>query len=267
VDIEGLLGVPLLRVLPRSRVAELARDMPVRIVPVGQVVARDGDPATHLLIVESGSLAAVHETPAGTRVRLAAVTGPCTLDKAATLHEAVHTATWAATTACRIRLLRAQVLRQLLHQEPALREHVLRYLATEVNTHRRSRIRRAASDPVAQVADWLVEKERAIGSSIPLSGGQQGLGEELGLSRVTVNRALSTLSGSRCHPGAPPPHRCAELGLPHHRAHQRPRHSLIFAVAHDESWPVRPSDSRTPPGTVASGEGWPVRAWRRQPVH
>ncbi len=167
--------------------------MPVRLMPVGQVVARAGDPATHLLIVESGSLAAVHETPAGSRVRLAAVTGPCTLDKAATLHEAVHTTTWTATDACRIRLLPARVLRHLLHQEPALREHVLRYLAAEVNAHRRSRMRRAASDPIAQVADWLVETERAVGSSIPLPGGQQGLGEELGLSRVTVNRALSAL--------------------------------------------------------------------------
>ncbi len=196
MDIEGLLGVPLLRVLPRSRVAELARDMPVRIVPVGQVVARAGDPATHLLVVESGSLAAVHETPAGARVRLALVTGPCALDKAATLHQAMHTATWTATTACRIRLLPAQVLRQLLDREPALREHVLRYLAAEVNTHRRSQIRHAASDPVAQVADWLVEMECAVGSSIPLAGGQQGLGEELGLSRVTVNRALSALAAA-----------------------------------------------------------------------
>ncbi len=194
VDVQGLLRVPLLRVLPRARVEELAQDMPVRLMPVGQVVARAGDPATHLLIVESGSLAAVHETPAGSRVRLAAVTGPCTLDKAATLHEAVHTTTWTTIDACRIRLLPARVLRHLLHQEPALREHVLRYLAAEANAHRRSRMRRAASDPIAQVADWLVETERAVGSSIPLPGGQQGLGEELGLSRVTVNRALSAWS-------------------------------------------------------------------------
>lgn len=73
---------------------------------------------------------------------------------------------------------------------------MLRYLAAEVNTHRRARRRRAAPDPIAQVADWLVEMERAVGSSIPLPAGQQGLGEELGLSRVTVNRALSTLAAA-----------------------------------------------------------------------
>jgi len=196
VDVEGLLRVPLLRVLPRSRVEALARELPARVVPAGQVVARTGDLATYLIIVESGSLAAVHETAAGARVRLAGITGPCTVDKVATLHEAVHTATWTATTDCRIRLLPARVLRQLLNQEPALREHVLRYLAAEVNAHRRSRMRRAAPDPIAQVSDWLVERERAVGSSIPLPAGQQGLGEELGLSRVTVNRALSTLAAA-----------------------------------------------------------------------
>lgn len=196
MDIEGLLRVPLLRVLPRPRVEELARELPIRVVPAGQVLARAGDPAEYLLIVQSGSLVAVHETPTGTRVRLAAVSGPCTLDKAATLHEAVHTATWTAATACRVRLLPARVLLQLLDQEPALREHVLRYLAADVNTHRRSWARRAAPDPVAQVADWLVEAERAVGPSIPLPAGQQGLGEELGLSRVTVNRALSALAAA-----------------------------------------------------------------------
>lgn len=123
MDVEGLL-----RVLPRSRVEALARELPARVVPAGQVVARTGDLATYLIIVQSGSLAAVHETAAGARVRLAGITGPCTVDKVATLHEAVHTATWTATFDCRIRLLPARVLRQLLNQEPALREHVLRYL-------------------------------------------------------------------------------------------------------------------------------------------
>lgn len=188
--------VPLLRVLPRSRVEELARDLPVRVVPTGQVVARAGDRASKLIIVENGSLAAIHDTAAGAKVRLASVTGPCTLDKAATLHEAVHTATWTATTVCKIRLLPAHVVHQLLNHEPAFREHVLRYLAAEVNTHRRSRTRRAAADPIAQVADWLIERQHAVGPSIPLPAGQQGLGEELGLSRITVNRALSTLAAT-----------------------------------------------------------------------
>lgn len=193
-DVEDLLRVPLLGVLPRICVEELARQLPSRAVPAGQVVARVGDLATSLIIVESGSLVAVHETAGGARVRLAAVTGPCVLDKAATLHEAVHTATWMTTDACRIRLLPGRAFRLLLDQEPLLREHVLRFLAAEINTQRKSRKRRAAPDPIAQVADWLVEATHAGGASIPLPTGQHGLAEELGLSRVTVNRALSALA-------------------------------------------------------------------------
>lgn len=196
VDVEGLHRVPLLQTLPRHRVEDLARDMPARDVPAGQIVAQVGDPALHLVVVERGSLRAVYDTATGARAQLAAVTGPCTLDKAATLHQAVHTATWTATTACRVWLLSARVLRRLLDQEPALREHVLRYLAAEVNAHRRSRVRRAVPRPVAQVSDWLVEASCASGPGVPLPGGQQGLGEELGLSRVTVNRALATLAAA-----------------------------------------------------------------------
>lgn len=192
---ENLLRVPLLRVLSRSRVEDLARKLPIREVSAGQVVARSGDPASHLIIVESGSLVGSHETAAGATVQVATAAGPCTLDKAASLDErGTHTATWTATTTCQLRQLPVPILRQLLDEEPALREHVLNYLAAEVNTHRRAKTRSAAPDPIAQVADWLLETSPDIGSSIQLPNGQQGLANDLGLSRVTVNRALSSLA-------------------------------------------------------------------------
>lgn len=183
----------MLGTLPRHRVERLARELPIRYLTVGQVVARVGDPAAHLVMLESGSLTAVHDTVNGVRVRLSTVVAPCVVDKAATLDGGVHTATWTASTRCRVRLLPVEVLRRLLAEEPALRDHVLRYLSGEVNRQRRSRVRRAAPDPVAQVAHWLMETSRADGRTVPLAGGQQGLGEELGLSRVTVNRALQVL--------------------------------------------------------------------------
>lgn len=66
-------------------------------------------------------------------------------------------------------------------------------LAAEVNAHRHASVRRAERRPIARVADWLLQAYNATGPSIPLPRGQQGLGEELGLSRVSVNRALSAL--------------------------------------------------------------------------
>jgi len=71
--------------------------------------------------------------------------------------------------------------------------HVFRYLSAEVNAHRGARLRSAGVDPLTKVADWPVDAHRRRGSQIALPGGQQGLGEHLDLSRVTVNRALATL--------------------------------------------------------------------------
>lgn len=196
MDIQSLLRVPLLGVLPRPRVERLAREFPSREVAAGQVVAHEGDPAHRLIILETGSLTAVHDTPRGTRVRLSAVTGPCVVDKVATLDGGVHTANWTATTACRLRLLPGTVLRQLIDEEPALRDHLLAYLSGEVARHRRATVRRAAHGPLAQVADWLLEAGRTNGDTVHLVGGQEGLGEEIGLSRVTVNRALRALAAA-----------------------------------------------------------------------
>jgi CRP/FNR family cyclic AMP-dependent transcriptional regulator len=194
VDVAQLGRVPLLGTLPGARLERLARELPVRHLAAGDVAARSGAPARHLVVLETGSLAAVHDTRHGTRVRLATATGPCVVDKAATLDGGVHTATWCATAPSRIRLLPAAVLQQLLDDEPALRAHVVRYLAAEVNRQRRARIRRAAPGPVAQVADWLADAASGGRAAVALPGGQQGLGDELGLSRVTVNRALRALA-------------------------------------------------------------------------
>jgi CRP/FNR family transcriptional regulator, cyclic AMP receptor protein len=204
VDVEGIRRVPLLAVLPPERLAALAPELPARPVAPGQVLARAGDVASQLIVVEQGTLVAAHDTREGMRVRLSTVVAPCVVDKVATLAGGAHTATWTAATSGRVRLLSAATLRLLVDEVPAVRDHVLRYLAGEVNRHRHVRVRSADRRPAAQVADWLVEASRRHGPVVRLPGGQQGLGEELGLSRVTVNRALQALARAgvvRLRPG------------------------------------------------------------------
>lgn len=154
---------------------------------------RAGAPARYLIVVEVGSLIAVHDARTGTRVRLSSVVAPCVIDKVATLDGQVHTATWMATRPCRLRLLPSELFVQLVEEQPELRSHLLSYLSKEANRLRRARIRQAAPGPLAQVADWLTEARRVHGDTVRLEGGQQGLGEEIGLSRVAVNRALQAL--------------------------------------------------------------------------
>jgi CRP/FNR family cyclic AMP-dependent transcriptional regulator len=189
-----LAAVPLFSMLDDARLEWLARRCPPREVPAGDLLARFGEPARHLVVLERGILSAGHDARDGARVRFTTVTGPCVIDKAAVLDGGAHTATWTALAACRIRLLPADLLRRLIDEVPALRDHVLRYLSAQVNRDRRAHIRRAAPRPVARIADWVTESMRENGRRIALPGAQQGLGEEIGLSRVTVNRALRALT-------------------------------------------------------------------------
>ncbi|MCO1659473.1 Crp/Fnr family transcriptional regulator [Pseudonocardia humida] len=192
MDLDGLRRVPLFAALPPGRLARLAAAMPVRSLPVGQVVAAAGEPAVRLVVLERGSVVGVRDTVGGTAVRLATVVAPGVIDKVAALGGGVHTATWTTAAPARVRSLPSAQLRRLVDEVPAVREHVLRWLAAEADRQRRSRVR-ATGGPVARVADRLIEAGAVAGAAVRLTGGQQGLGEELGLSRVTVNRALRVL--------------------------------------------------------------------------
>ncbi|MCW3814944.1 Crp/Fnr family transcriptional regulator [Micromonospora sp. DR5-3] len=205
MDDQELAAVPLFALLDGACRERIARRHPVQRVPAGQAVARFGEPARSLIVLQHGTLSAGYHTVDGALVRFGAVTGPCLVDKAAVLDAGTHTATWTTVDACRIRLVPGEALHELLHDLPAVRDHVLRQISAQVNRDRRARIRVAAVRPVARVADWLAEAMTGPTRRIVLPGGQQGLGEELGLSRVTVNRALRALAAAgavRTEPGA-----------------------------------------------------------------
>ncbi|MFD0782410.1 Crp/Fnr family transcriptional regulator [Micromonospora azadirachtae] len=195
----------MFRTLDDAGLGEIARHHTARSVPAGVVVAHAGEPAGQLLVVESGIVSAAHDGRDGSRVRFPTVTGPAVVDKAAVLAGGRHTATWTTITPCQVRLLPASLLRQLIDTVPSLRDHVLRHLSEQVNQDRRAMIRRASGRPVVRVASWLLETGRGSAGRVGLPGSQEGLGEEIGLSRVSVNRALRDLAASgllRVEPGA-----------------------------------------------------------------
>jgi CRP/FNR family transcriptional regulator len=192
VDLDGLRRVPLLAALPPDRLARLAAVMPVRSLPAGQVVAVVGEPAARLVVLDRGSVTGVRHGAGGAVVRLATVVAPAVVDKVASLGGGVHTATWTTAAPARVRTLPSARLRLLVDEVPAVRDHVLRWFAAEADRQRRA-LARVAAGPVSRVADRLIEAGAVAGAAVRLVGGQQGLGEELGLSRVTVNRALRVL--------------------------------------------------------------------------
>ena len=185
----------MLAQLPSARLHGLAAAHPVRSFPAGEILLRQGDPAGRLLILLEGQATAVTDHDDGTRSRFPLMTAPCVFDKAAILAGSALPATWTAATAGRALTLSAAEFQALLAEYRPVREHVLRFLASQVSQAQAALS--AAGPAAARVTDWLVRASRsAHGSIIKLPAGQQGIAEELGLSRVTVNRALQRLAGT-----------------------------------------------------------------------
>ena len=204
-DAETLRAVPLFRGLDEARLSSLLSRSAVRTVAARTPVALRGSPADHLLVVESGTLTGVRETADGRRLRLGEFPAPCTVDKAAVLGAGRYTATWLAAVRTRVRLLPAGELLALIDDVPAVRRHVVAHLARQLHDRQDDLVRASFGDTTARVAAWLASSDRGPGDRVILPGAQAGLAETLGVSRVSVNRALRTLTRAglvRVEPGA-----------------------------------------------------------------
>jgi CRP/FNR family transcriptional regulator, cyclic AMP receptor protein len=196
-----LADVPLFASLAPARLDRLVAVSAPREVPADTVVAVRGEPARHLVVAETGGLTAVHETAAGHRRRLGEFPAPCAIDKAAVLDGGGHTATWITTSRSRLLLVPAAEFLALV-DIPTVRAHVLTHLAAQLRTAQDDVVLTSFADAPTRVATWLV---RAATPRVRLPGAQQGLAESLGLTRVSVNRALRTLTEEgliRVEPGA-----------------------------------------------------------------
>lgn len=200
-----LAKVPLFAHLDEDQLRLIARQSTQRTVAAGSIVVGFGQRADHLIIVETGTLTAVHETAAGQRLRLGQFAAPCAVDKTAVLDAAGHTATWIAETRSQLRLVRRDDLLNLIDNVPAARRHILVHLATQIRHQQEDLVNISFGDTTTRVAAWLVRAAGEGGVRVILPGAQQGLGEAIGASRVSVNRALKklTLLGLiRTEPGA-----------------------------------------------------------------
>jgi len=189
-----LAGVPMLAQVTGEWRCRLAQADPVRNFTAGRILLHRGAPATHLLIMLDGQATAVVDHRGGARSRYPLTAGPCVIDKAAVLAAGTHPASWVATTPGRALILSAPAFWTLLRQQAPAREHVLRYLARQVGQSRDALAARIADTADSRLARWLLAAS-ATGATptIRLPAGQRGVAEELGLSRVTVNRAFQQL--------------------------------------------------------------------------
>jgi CRP-like cAMP-binding protein len=185
----SLATIPAFRSLPTDALDALrAASRPVSYPP-GAAVRRDGA----VLLLLSGVVVGAHVDASGAEVWPARWEAPAIVDKPAALAPAVGALI--AATACRGRRLPADAFLRLLDDQPAVRRHVLARLAADAADLRR-RLAEATTVPaLGRVAGWLLATGAKPGE-VAWRGSQEDLARLLGLSRVTVNRALQRLAGS-----------------------------------------------------------------------
>jgi CRP/FNR family transcriptional regulator len=193
-DWRALANIPLLSTLPGGQLRALwAASAPRRYV-ARQVLRNVGDPATHLLLLLRGRVAATATTFAGRVVRFGDFAAPCALDKVAVIDGRGHTATLTAITACAVRSLPRDLFLALVDCAAAARAHVLRVLAGQARTQQNRFAATATMHAEARLALWLFDNAAAASDGrVTLPGTQERLADLLGVTRVTVNRALTRL--------------------------------------------------------------------------
>ncbi|GAA1033113.1 hypothetical protein GCM10009557_33830 [Virgisporangium ochraceum] len=207
-------SIPAFRTLSPDSLAALARASRAVRYGAGALVRPQGTPARAVLLLLSGTVAAEHATAEGQLVWPERWTGPSIVDKPAVLDGGAWPSGLVAVTPCAGRLLPAERFLRLLEEERSVRGHVLAHLARTVLAGRRRLAQAVTLPAVARVAAFLGAHDPAAPDAagapppdtagvvvVPVTAGvvawrgtQEHLGRVLGLSRVTVNRALGQLA-------------------------------------------------------------------------
>ncbi|GGV71876.1 hypothetical protein GCM10010277_84210 [Streptomyces longisporoflavus] len=190
-----LTGIPLLAGLPSARLAEVWAASKVERHARGDAFRREGEPAHDLVLLLSGCVAATSVTAQGAVARHGVWDRPCALDKTAVIDGRGHTATFTAQTRVSVRALPRLVFLSLVEDVAVVRGHVLRVLAAEAR-RQQERVVASLLPAPARLAAWLLRSADPAGV-VDLPASQQQLAELLGLTRVTVNRALGTFRRER----------------------------------------------------------------------
>ncbi|MGI5350732.1 Crp/Fnr family transcriptional regulator [Streptomyces sp. CA-250714] len=186
--------IPLLASLPDATLRQLWHQSVPHSAPTGQLLRTAGDPATHLLLLVRGRVAASTTTSSGRVIRFGEWPAPCALDKIAVIDGAGHTATLTALTPCAVRSLPRDRFLGLVEDVGSVRTHVLHVLAGYARRQQQQLAATATLPAEARLSAWLLERAAGVpGCRVPLPGGQQALADLLGVTRVTVNRALARL--------------------------------------------------------------------------
>lgn len=193
MDFDALRGIPLFSGLDDAACERVASQSSARMVPADTVLALEGQACDSLLIIEAGRAVALRTSTSGRVARIRVDDAPVAIDKATALAGASHLFTWMTLTCCRVRTISRALFLDLVESHPSVLLQTAKHLATQANRSRVDFLDAAIHDPATRVLDRLRQMADSQGV-IALEYGQDGLAAELGLSRVTVTRALGELA-------------------------------------------------------------------------
>ncbi|WP_281689990.1 Crp/Fnr family transcriptional regulator [Pseudonocardia thermophila] len=159
----------------------------------GSIIFREGEPASSVLLIESGQAKAVLSAPSGKQVVLA-VRGPGDLlGEFAALDGQARSASIHAITDLRGRVVTAEALIGRLATHPDAALELLRVVIGRLRESDLRRLDFGALDTTGRIASYLVERVHGQRLPVWLHLTQTELGESVGASREATVKALRKL--------------------------------------------------------------------------
>lgn len=194
VDVTGAcVYQPHLHVIGEALWARLRSLAPQRIRPARSVLLRQGDPATHVVLLESGSALIILAGDDGARTLLAVRGSGELLGELAVLDDEPRTATVVAAEACRIHIIPAAAFLSFVEEHDLLAP-LLRHAITRVRESEAVRLELATASVAVRLASALsrLVDAAASASASEFSVGltQAELSQMIGASRNAVGAAL-----------------------------------------------------------------------------
>ncbi|MFD7817623.1 Crp/Fnr family transcriptional regulator [Streptomyces sp. NPDC059785] len=172
--------------------ARLKTLAPQRVRPARSVLLRQGDPATHVIVLDSGSALITLAGTGGERALLAVRGAGELLGELAVLDSQPRTATVIAAETCRIRIVPADVFLAFV-EEHSLHSCLLRHAIARVRESETVRLELATADVPLRLASALSRLAEAASANAPelvVRLTQTELSEMIGASRNAVGNAL-----------------------------------------------------------------------------
>lgn len=196
-----LRHVPLFSRLPGGALDDLARASLSRTYRDGHTLCNEGDPGEMLFVLEQGEMRVSRMTQDGHEVVFAVVEAPAALGELSLLDGAPRAATVTAQGPISVRLVPRPAFTNLLDEQPAVRQAILKRLAEMLRDTNQLHVDILSLDVPGRLAKWLINRADRHGNQQPegmvftLGRTQSELAVELGTTRSTLNRALNGFAG------------------------------------------------------------------------